>query len=175
MRRLYSALAVSLLAALAGCVNPQNAPAGSVFDDENIEKDAIARINSGHSGRVHVNVASLNHRLLLTGEVPSEASKAEIERLVAPVPRLRAINNELVVGEISGVAARTSDSWITSDIKRRLRNSNALDSGKIRVVAENGSVFLMGTVHRKEGAAAAEIASTTNKVQRVVLVFEYLD
>ena len=176
MRRIYFILLViPFLAVLPGCVTPQNLPAVSVFDDENIEKDAISRINSGHSGRVHVNAASFNRRLLLTGEVSSEASRAEIEKLVASVPKVRAVNNELVVGDISGVATRTTDSWITSDIKRRFRGSNSFDAGQIKVVAENGTVFLMGTVHRKEGTSAAEIASTTKKVRSVVLLFEYLD
>ncbi len=181
MSRLPALLcAIALLAALPGSVAAQNAPAqnngaASVFDDENIEADALARINSGHTGKVHVTVSSFNRRLLLTGEVPSAASRAEIEKLVAGVPRVRAISNELVVDEISGVATRTADSWITSDLKRRLRGSSALSADQIKVVAENRTVFLMGKVRHREAAAAAEIASTTNRVQRVVLVFDYLD
>ncbi len=176
MRRIIIvASAIAFLAALSGCVAPQNAPVVSVFDDENIESDAMSRINSGHSGKVHVTVTSFNRRLLLTGEVPNAASRAEIEKLVGGVPKVRAISNELVVDEISGLSTRTTDSWITSDVKRRLRGSSALSSDQIKVVAENGAVYLMGNVNRKQGAAAAEIASTTNRVQRVVLLFDYLD
>lgn len=46
---------------------------------------------------------------------------------------------------------------------------------QIKLIAENGTVFLMGLVYRKEAEAATEIASTTGGVQRVVKVFEYLD
>jgi osmotically-inducible protein OsmY len=176
MRRVFAfALAIPFLAVLPGCVAPQNAPAVSVFDDENIEADALERINNGHNGKVHVTATSFNRRLLLTGEVPSETSKAEIDKLVSGVPRVRAVSNELVVGEISGVSSRTADSWITSDVKRRLRGSPAFSSGQIKVVAEGGTVFLMGNVSRKQGAAAAEIASTTNRVARVILIFDYVD
>jgi len=35
-------------------------------------------------------------------------------------------------------------------------------------------VYLMGVVRRSEGDAAADIASTTSGVQRVVKVFEYI-
>ncbi len=181
MRR-FSALvfAIPLLAALPGCVAPQNTPARdtgavSVFDDENIEKDALDRINNGHGGNIHVNATSFNRRLLLTGEVPSAASKAEIEKLVAGVPKVRAVSDELVVADISGVSTRTVDSWITSDVKHRLRGSTVFDSSQIKAVAESGTVFLMGNVSRRQGAVAAEIASTTSRVQRVVLVFDYLD
>ena len=176
MRRVCRlAFLIPFLAALPGCVTPQNSPDVSVFDDENIEQDALARIGSGHMDGVHVNVTSFNRHVLLTGEVPDAASKAAIEKLVAPVPKVRAVSDELVVGDVSGVAARTTDSWITSDVKRQLRGSAAFDAGKIMVVTENGTVFLMGAVRRKEGAAAAEIASGANKVRRVVLLFEYLD
>lgn len=181
MRRFSSLVfALPFLVALPGCVAPQNTPARdsgavSVFDDENIEKDALARINNGHGGNIHVNVTSFNRRLLLTGEVPSAASRAEIEKLVAGVPKLRALSDELVVSDISGVASRTTDSWITSDVKRRLRGSTVFDSSQIKAVAESGTVFLMGNVSRRQGAAAAEIASTTNRVQRVVLLFDYID
>lgn len=180
MRRLLShAFAIPLLALLPLCMAPQNAPAQdtgvSVFDDENIESAALARISNGHNGSVHVNVASFNRRLLLTGEVPSAAAKAEIEKLVAGVPKVRAISDELAVGDISGISTRTADSWIASDVKRRLRGNAAFSSDQVKAVVENGTVFLMGNVYRKQGAAAAEIASTTNRVQRVVLVFDYLD
>ncbi len=174
-RLLALLLAVPLMAALPGCVAPQTTTGTSVFDDENIEADALARINGAHAGKVHVTVTSFNRRLLLTGEVPSAASRADIEKLVAGVPKVRAISNELVVDEISGISSRTADSWITSDVKRRLRGSAALSGEQIKVVAENRTVFLMGNVRHKEAAAAAEIASTTNRVQRVVLVFDYLD
>lgn len=172
MRRLRHSLALALVTGLlAGCVAPEHPPATSVFDDENIEKDAITRINSRHTGQVHVNVTCFNRRLLLTGQVPSAASKEEIAKIVSATPKVRAINNELVVGDISGIASRTSDSWISSDVKFSLRKS----ADEIKVVTENGAVFLMGTLRRNAGAAAAETASATKGVKSVVMVFEYLD
>jgi osmotically-inducible protein OsmY len=45
----------------------------------------------------------------------------------------------------------------------------------VKVVTENSVVFLMGLVKHKEGDDAADIASTTNGVTRVVKVFEYID
>jgi osmotically-inducible protein OsmY len=43
----------------------------------------------------------------------------------------------------------------------------------VKVVTENGVVYLMGLVTRKEGDAAAQVASATSGVKRVVKVFEY--
>jgi osmotically-inducible protein OsmY len=44
----------------------------------------------------------------------------------------------------------------------------------VKVVTENGVVFLMGIVTKDEGDAATEIARTTSGVARVVKVFEYI-
>jgi osmotically-inducible protein OsmY len=49
-----------------------------------------------------------------------------------------------------------------------------LNSYHIKVVTENGVVYLMGLVTRTEGETAAQVASTTGGVKRVVKVFEYI-
>lgn len=176
MRR-PSLLLVSVLFAssLSGCVSPEHPVTGSVFEDENLETLVISQINSRHIANTHVNVTCLNRRVLLTGEVPSEAAKSDIEKTVSGVAKVRAINNELVVGGIIGLSSRTADSWIASDVKFSFIHNGSLHASDIKITVENGTVFLMGTVHRKDGAAAAELASTTKRVQRVILLFEYLD
>ena len=88
---------------------------------------------------------------------------------------MKAISNELVVSGIAGIASRSSDSIITGDVKLRFVNNKVFQADHIKVVTENGTVFLMGLVYHKEADAAAEIASTTSGVRRVVKVFEYLD
>jgi len=176
MRRLYRLLMlVSFIGMLPGCAPLDTPPASSVFEDENIEKQAISLINSRHTGTVYVNVTCFNRRLLLTGEVPSDASKSEIEKIVFGVTNVKAISNELVVGDIRGIASRTSDSFVTSDVKFRFVNEGAFHTSQVKIITENGTVFLMGSVNRKEAASAAELASTTKGVQRVVMLFDYLD
>ncbi len=146
----------------------------AAFADENIEKAAIARINGQHFANAHVKVASFHRRLLLTGEVPSEAVRAEVQKTVSGIENVQGIDDELVVGPISGISTRTRDSWITSDVQFRLRKGG-FGRDAVKVATENGTVYLMGTLTRKDGAAAAEIASATDRVERVVLVFQYLD
>ncbi len=174
MRRRLQGLAMgALLALLPGAAGA--APAGeSAFEDENIVRAAVARINAARLGNAHVNAVSFHRYLLLTGEVPSAAVRSQVEQAVAGIAGVDGVDDELVVGPISGISARTRDSWITSDVKFRLLKKG-LGSDVIRVVVENGAVFLMGSVTRKDGAAAAEVASGTDHVERVVLVFHYLD
>jgi osmotically-inducible protein OsmY len=45
----------------------------------------------------------------------------------------------------------------------------------VKIITENGTVFLMGMVTRAEGNIAGGIAQNTDGVQKVVLLFEYVD
>ncbi len=45
----------------------------------------------------------------------------------------------------------------------------------MKVITENGEVFLLGNVTQSQGDSAAEIASKVTGVQKVVKVFKYLN
>lgn len=149
---------------------------GAYIEDQAIESKAGNRIADQYHDKVHVNVTSFNRHALITGEVPDEATRNGVARIVASVANVKAITNELVVSGLSSLSSRASDTVITGDVKLRfLNNKDAFNADHVKVVTENGTVYLMGLVFRKEGDAAAEIASTTSGVQKVVKVFEYLD
>ncbi len=176
MRSKAKIAALALLLGLAaGCTPVKPTATGSVFEDERIEKEAIARIRAQHLGEVQVSVASKNRRLLLTGEVPSQAARSQVEKLVADVSNVTGVSNELVIGDIIGIGARTSDSVIASDVKFLLLKEPDFPASDVKIVTEGGSVFLMGAVRRRDGALAGQLASTVSGVKRVVLVFEYVD
>ncbi len=91
------------------------------------------------------------------------------------MPKVRIVQNELVVGPTSSLSARTNDTLITSKVKARFVEAHdKFQINHVKVVTERGVVYLMGIVRRDEGDAAAEIARTTSGVQRVVKVFEYI-
>lgn len=160
---------------LTACTPMTTLPASSVFVDETIEKQAIVQLKSRHIDNAHVNVTCFNRRLLLTGEVPSEASKIEIEKIVSGVANIRVISNELVVSEMRGIASFTADSLVISDVKFRFIKNGSFQPSRIKIMAEDGTVFLMGQVNRKEASSVAELASTTKGVRSVILLFDYLD
>jgi osmotically-inducible protein OsmY len=149
--------------------------AGAQLDDEVIEtKSALAITERFKGNDFHVNVTSFNGIVLITGEVPSTGAKAEVEQVVRVNPKVRAVQNELVVGPATDIGSRSNDTLITSKVKTRFVEANKFQINYVKVVTENGVVYLMGIVRREEGDAAAEIARTTSGVQRVVKVFEYI-
>jgi osmotically-inducible protein OsmY len=148
---------------------------GTYIEDESIEDKAVNQINLKYKDTVHVNVTSFNRHVLVTGEAPNEETKADIAKIVAGVVNVKAVSNELTVSGKTGFTSRSSDTIITGDVKMRFVNNKVFQPDHVKVITENGVVFLMGLVYHKEADAAAEIASTTSGVQRVVRVFEYLD
>jgi osmotically-inducible protein OsmY len=189
MRYLGYLLLAAALGALQGCfpiiatggvtgalMAADRRTTGTYIEDEGIELKASNRISEQFKSDVHVNVTSFNRRVLITGEVPNGSVREGIEQAVMGIPNVRSVINELMLSGTSSLTSRSSDTLITSDVKFRfLNNKKAFQPDHIKVVTENGTVYLMGLVYHKEADAAAEIASTTSGVQRVVKVFEYLD
>lgn len=142
--------------------------------DEGIELRAANRISEKFGSNTHVNVTSYNRTVLLTGEVPDAATKAEVEKIVAAVPNVKAISNELAIAGASSLASRSNDTYLTSKVKARFIDANQFAANHVKVVTEAGVVYLMGLVTQKEANAAVEIARTTGGVQKVVRVFEII-
>jgi osmotically-inducible protein OsmY len=147
---------------------------GTQVDDELIEDKIALSIRERFKGAFHVNVTSYSGIVLLTGEVPAETAKADIAELARTTPKVRAVQNELVVGAVTDLGSRSNDTLITSKVKTRFVEANKFQINHVKVVTERSVVYLMGVVRRDEGDAAAEIASTTSGAQRVVKVFEYV-
>ncbi|MDP1606760.1 MAG: BON domain-containing protein [Rhodocyclaceae bacterium] len=148
--------------------------AETIVTDEGIEIRTGNRIAEKFGDRVHVNVTSYNRTVLLTGEAPDAAAKAEIEKIVEGVPNVKAINNELRLGTVSTLGNRSNDTFITSKVKARFIDASQFSVNHVKVVTENSVVYLLGLATQREASAAVEIARTTAGVQLVVRLFEII-
>ncbi len=142
--------------------------------DEGMELRAASRISEKFGDKVHVNVTSYNRMLLLTGEAPSPALKAEIEQIAGGVPNVKSISNELAIAGPSSLGGRSNDAYLTSKVKARFVDAKKFPAQHVKVVTEAGITFLLGLVTQDEADAAVEIARTTGGVQKVVRVFEII-
>ena len=142
--------------------------------DQALELRASNRIRDKFGDQVHVNVTSYNRMLLLTGEAPSEAIKAEIGQVVAGVENVKSVSNEIAIAGPSSLGGRSNDTYLTSKVKARFVDAQKFSAQHVKVVTEAGVVFLLGLVTQAEADAAADIARTTGGVQKVVRVFEII-
>ena len=149
---------------------------GAQVDDQAIELKVESEAGTRWGNDIHLNVTSYNGNVLLTGEAPNDQVKSEIEKITrASHDRVRKIYNEMVIGPVTDLGARSNDSYITSKVKTRMIDSESVRSIYSKVVTERSVVYLMGIVSRKDGDAAAQVAATTEGVARVVKLFEYTD
>lgn len=144
------------------------------LSDESIEIRAANRIGEQFGSRNHINVTSYNRMVLLTGEAHDAATKAEIEKVVAGVPNVRSVSNEILIGGPSPISSRSNDTYVTSKVKARFIDANKFAANHVKVVTEWGTVFLLGLVTQAEADAAVEIARTTSGALKVVRVFEII-
>ena len=122
----------------------------------------------------HVNVTSFNRKVLLSGEVPDQASKLAAEREIRSLPGVEGVYNELELSGSSGFSSRSGDAVVTSKVLASLVDAKDLYSNAFKVTTERGIVYLMGRVTNREGRRAAEIASGVSGVQKVVTLYEYI-
>jgi osmotically-inducible protein OsmY len=186
MRNIFTIIAIAL--SLQGCIFVAGAAAGAagiavVYDHRKLEKimqdqqiaDHIAVRFKGIPGLgddSHINVTSFNQIVLLSGEAISPEMRQQAESIAQSEPGVQRVYNELTVKGPSSSLTRASDSWITTKIKTQMLATKDLESSTIKVVTENGSVYLMGIVTRDQADTAVDIARQVSGVQRVVKIFQ---
>ncbi len=148
---------------------------GVQTDDEAIELKAANRLSKEIRDRSHVNFTSYNRRVLLTGEVPDEATKARVAEETSRIENVQGVWNELVVGANSSLSTRSNDAYVTSKVKARFIDANQFGAHHVKVVTEAGTVFLLGIVSEREAKAAVQVARTTSGVRRVVNVMQVIN
>ncbi|GIX24757.1 MULTISPECIES: BON domain-containing protein [Caldimonas] len=148
---------------------------GAQLDDQAIELKAMNRLREAfNEQRAHVNVTSYNRMVLLTGEVASEEDKQRAERIVAAVDNVRSIVNDLAVMGVSSLTSRSNDVILGGKVKATFVDARDLQAQAVKVVAERGTVYLMGRVTEREAKRAAELARSVSGVNKVVTVFELI-
>jgi len=180
-------LAAGVAASLQGCVLALAGAAGGTAlvatdrrtvgaqtEDREIQVKALNDLHQNLPDAAHVNVAVFNQRVLLTGEVPDDASKQKAESVVRGVANVNSIVNELAVQPASSYSSRTNDAYLEGRVKTELIAYKDISANNFKVVSERGIVYLMGLVTVDEGNIATDAVSRLNGVQQVVKVFEYI-
>lgn len=192
-RRLSAPMAATFLAlslSLSGCSTlisattdepikeaPTKRTFGSVIEDQMIETKASVNLEKvdPQLEQSHITVVSYNRIVLLAGQVPSSSLRDLAARTVADLREVRRVHNALEVTGKTSYLVRSNDSWITAKIKSKLFADGQLSGRRIKVVTENGSVYMLGLISRADADKATSIARGTDGVQKVVRLFEYID
>lgn len=189
LRRFHKLIGMLMLAScLTGCIPAAlvvGATAGGaiVYDKRSVQTMAQDQEASekaadliAHSAELqqgtHIAIATFNHVLLLVGQTTTEAQRDRAYQLVSSVKNVSRIYNEITIQPPTSSWQRSHDAWITTKIKTEMLAKPGLHSTQIKVVTENGVVYLMGVLSPTQEDTAVNIARQIDGVKKVVKVFE---
>ncbi|MCG3461907.1 divisome-associated lipoprotein YraP [Xenorhabdus bovienii] len=150
---------------------------GQQVDDGTLE----ARVSNAISkdpqikAQARIIVTVYQGRVLLTGQSPDLQLADRAKQLASKVEGTEVVYNEVRQGNPVDLGTASVDTWLTTKVRSKILASDSVKSSNIKVVTENGEVFLFGIVTRQEGTDAAKIASETSGVKRVTTAFTYLN
>ncbi|MBV1931097.1 MAG: BON domain-containing protein [Porticoccaceae bacterium] len=190
MAKIWLSLILAASVTLSGCTSaihavtkepirpdPSKTSMGTDLDDW--QMDTLIGVNIKKAApqleRSHVNVHTYNKVVLLTGEVPSSDMRSLAGDTARNFRGVRQVYNELQIQGATSMLARTNDSWLSTKVKSKLLANRDIKSGRVKVITENGVVYLMGLVSRREADNITAIASHTRGARKIVRVFEYID
>lgn len=123
----------------------------------------------------HLSITVFNGVVLLSGEVQNDEQRQHAEKVAKTYEETRRVVNELQLSGVTSLTSRLNDTIITGKVKSTMVANENVPSTNIKVVTENGVVYLLGLVTEKEGEMAVEVAQTIGGVRKIVKVFEYID
>ncbi len=186
MRNLIIILSLAL--SLQGCIFVAGAAAGAagavaVYDHRKLEKIMLDQtitkniydkmVANKLQEKNHIEVSCFNQIVLLTGETTTVEERQKAEEIARSTPDVTKVYNAITVKGSTSSLTRASDSWITTKIKTEMLATKDLKSGTIKVITENGTVYLMGMVTQDQADMAVDIARQVSGVQKVIKIFQY--
>ena len=169
---ILAVLALSLV--LAGCGNRS---VGNKIDDQFIPSQVSSNIARAYidltSPTSRIIVTSYNGVVLLAGQTPRNDLKGIAEQAARRVNNVKKIHNELQIQNPTSLLVRSNDSLLTSRIKTQMLADSTVPGSRIKVITENGIVYLLGLVSQAEANHATNLVQSVSGVQKVVKLFQY--
>ncbi len=157
--------------------DPGTRTAGAVVEDEAIQTRIIVNMKSQEQQfkNSNFNVVSHNGVVLIVGQVQTDELRSKASEIASEASsKIKRIHNELQVAGRTTLLSRTNDTWISTKVRTQMSANKEVPASQIRVVTNNGTVYLMGMVSQTEGDRAALLARNVAGVAKVVKVFEYI-
>jgi len=153
--------------------------AQTIVDDEWIELQGktLYYQNRDIDRQSRMTITSYNHVALLTGQADNAEVSQRYAQMISQLPKVRKVFNEVSIGPRISLAQESTDALITSRAKIAIgggRGIEDFDATRIKVVTEDGVIYLMGLVTPEEADVTADVVRRLPGVKRVVKMFEYV-
>ena len=145
---------------------------GSIVSDEVLEKRVLFNIvEAVGKDNIHVTATSFEGKILLSGEVLTQAQKQKAQEVALRSLDVKSVVNELAVMELSSVSTRLADSLLANKVRATLIGSQETSLNQVKVVVDRKIVYLMGIVTREEAQKVLNKVAQVTDVQQVVNCF----
>ena len=164
-------------AAAGGSVIYDHRKTTTMVEDRDITFQTQNKISQNKELReqTHISIVTFNHIALLLGQAPNEELRSRAESIAKSNSKVKMLYNEITIEKPTSNTVRANDSWITTKIKTVLLTASGLSSTNLKVVTENGAVYLMGLTTHTQAQIATDKTRTVAGVKKVVKLFEYLN
>ncbi|MCF1426742.1 MAG: BON domain-containing protein [Shewanella sp.] len=180
-------LAMSLLSGCAGVV-AVGAVGGAVMandersfrtqlDDTNADFEIASALSKHKDLQNQANITGvvMNGNTLLIGQAPNSMLRDKAINTVKKLHLGGKLFNQIRIGNPTSFTTRSNDTWLTTKVKSRMLSTDNLDVTRVKVITENGEVFLLGLIPKNQADLAVDVARNTAGVRKVIKVFEYID
>ena len=149
---------------------------GEILDDKALYMDLSNLVNKDPMlDDAHINFNVFNKSVLMTGEAPDDDLKNYLEEQVKrKAPLMKQLINEVEVMPNSSYLSRAKDGVISVQIEALFLDQEVFHPRHVTVLTERATVYLMGSVTKREAEHATNVASKAKNVKKVVKLFNYL-
>lgn len=164
-------------AAVATKVATDPRTVGTQIDDEALEEKVRLAIRKDEQvkSEARINIVSYSGRVLLIGQAPNPNVSEVATSLAKGVEGVVDVYNQIRAEPKISFAQIAKDSWITTEVKSKMLLDSRVKTSDVKVITENGEVFLMGNLTQAQADAAADLARNIAGVKKVVKVIHYLN
>lgn len=177
-RAFTSLIAVVAALALVGCAQQQEAPPaapmeevqhdslGAALDEATTEIDVqLALLNNLGVDGLRVDTDVIGNRVVLTGTVNNAASQELADNVVASLPDVEEVDNQIVVQASEDMSApdetmealqqELADTTLELQVELAVMTAVGLDAQQLDVEAADGTVTIGGSLASEDGKAQA--------------------
>jgi osmotically-inducible protein OsmY len=149
---------------------------GEILDDKTLYMNLVNIVSKDSMlDDTHINFNVYNKSVLMAGEVPTDNLKNYLEETVKKkASKMNQLINEVAVMPNSSFLKRARDGVISVQIEALFLDQEVFHPAHVSVLTERATVYLMGSVTKREAEHATNVASKAKNVKQVVKLFNYL-
>ena len=149
---------------------------GEILDDKTLYMNLVNIVSKDSMlDDTHINFNVYNKSVLMAGEIPTDDLKNYLEETVKKkASKMNQLINEVAVMPNSSYLKRARDGVISVQIEALFLDQEVFHPAHVSVLTERATVYLMGSVTKREAEHATNVASKAKNVKQVVKLFNYL-